>query len=62
MDNGTPGKVKCASCEQEIGGREQKWKCCPKHVTEQGPDVVCYECIFKINHGFPEDRVISGVS
>lgn len=20
------------------------WKCCPKHTTETGPDVVCLDC------------------
>lgn len=23
---------------------EEWWKCCPKHCTEQGPDIVCTKC------------------
>lgn len=22
----------------------QYWKCCPRHTTEQGPDVLCEKC------------------
>ncbi len=42
-------KVKnvCVFCE--ITESVVWWKCCPVHVTEQGPDIVCQPCAIRIH-------------
>lgn len=37
----TPDK-QCKECKTTE--TDMWWKCCPKHCTEQGPDVVCSRC------------------
>ena len=34
--------VICKSCGSDVS--KTWWKCCPKHTTEQGIDVVCQAC------------------
>lgn len=33
---------KCKVCGSEESS--MWWKCCPKHTSEYGPDVVCQKC------------------
>lgn len=44
----------CITCRTTIS--EMWWKCCPKHVTETGPDVVCTACAKRMH---PEDHSIT---
>lgn len=46
----------CKACETT----ESKtwWKCCPKHTTEQGTDVVCQTCANKCLSG--KELVVKG--
>lgn len=37
----------CGSKESELW-----WKCCPDHTTEQGEDVVCLRCVFKLHRNY----------
>jgi hypothetical protein len=30
------------------------WKCCPDHVTFDGPDLICQSCVEKLHPGDPE--------
>ncbi len=37
----------CSACGRN--GSVRWWKCCPKHTTERGPDVLCQACAEKLH-------------
>lgn len=42
----------CVFCGRN--GSMTWWKCCPKHVTLEGPEVACQTCVEKLHPGDPE--------
>lgn len=40
----TDSVTRCKLCNEVIGPEEPQFKCCPKHTTERGNDVVCGKC------------------
>ena len=46
----------CQSCGSDVS--PTWWKCCPKHTTEQGIDVVCQSCANICLNGQKEPKTL----